>query len=321
MRDERERRSAPRRQIEHHVDDRAPGRLVEIAGRLVGDQERGPRHKRAGQRHALLLAARQLRGIVSEAVARDPPARVRPARVRSRRSTPASSSGAATFSCAVMVGIRWKDWNTMPIRAPRNRARASSFRSPSLTPSISTSPLSGRSSPAMIIRKRRFARAGGPDDPDSLAFADCQRDVAQDMHASRAAAETEVDAAHRDRRKDHCESTLKPSRPHMGICAFSSRRWRWRRSWRRLRTRRGAHASSRGAGRQPHGWTWLAAGQGVSRPPRSGAARQGLGRQGHQRRRLRRDGRGRPRALRLVGAAGRRRADHRAWRQRHAARA
>ena len=73
-------------------------------------------------------------------------------------------------------------------------------------------------------QKRRFARTGSPDYADRLAFADCQIDVAQDMHASRAAAETEVDAAHRDRRKHHCPSTLKQSRPHMGICASSSRR-------------------------------------------------------------------------------------------------
>ena len=55
--------------------------------------------------------------------------------------------------------------------------------------------------------QRRFARAGRADDADRLAFADCQSDVAQDMHASRAAAETEVDAAHRDCRKDHLPET------------------------------------------------------------------------------------------------------------------
>ena len=99
--------------------------------------------------------------------------------------------------------------------------------------------------------QRRFARTGSPDNADRLALADCQSDVAQDMHASRAAAETKVDAAHRDRRKDHCSSTLRPSRPHMGICASSSRRWPSPRSWRRLRTppRRARFAS----------WPWATA--------------------------------------------------------------
>src|SRR6185312_671783 len=84
--------------------------------------------------------------------------------------------------------------------------------------------------------QRRFARAGRADNSRRLALADCQRDVAQDMHASRSAAETEIDAAHRDRRKDHCPGTLESCGPHMGVCASSSRRWPWRRVWRRLRT-------------------------------------------------------------------------------------
>ena len=106
MRDERERRSAPRRQIEDHVDDGAPRRLVEIAGRLVRDQERGAGRERAGQRHALLLAARELRGIVREAVGETDLLRARACARAFASLTPASSSGAATFSSAVMVGIR-----------------------------------------------------------------------------------------------------------------------------------------------------------------------------------------------------------------------
>src|ERR1700678_4623447 len=40
----------------------------------------------------------------------------------------------------------------MPLRSPRKPAKAPPFRAPSLTPSTSTSPLSGRSRPAMIIK-------------------------------------------------------------------------------------------------------------------------------------------------------------------------
>ena len=97
MRDKRQRRSAPRRQIEHHVDDGAPGRLVEIAGRLVRDQKRWPGRERAGQRHALLLAPRQLRRIVAEAVGRAPPARVRPSRARLRRLFRRARAGPRRF--------------------------------------------------------------------------------------------------------------------------------------------------------------------------------------------------------------------------------
>ncbi len=42
------------------------GLLVEIAGRLVGDKDRGIGRKRARERHALLLAARQLRRVMRQ---------------------------------------------------------------------------------------------------------------------------------------------------------------------------------------------------------------------------------------------------------------
>ena len=54
--------------------------------------------------------------------ARPPP--VRPRRGRRRRARPASSSGTATFSSAVIVGSRWNACSTIPIRpAPRDRQR------------------------------------------------------------------------------------------------------------------------------------------------------------------------------------------------------
>src|SRR5271165_2244669 len=59
----------------------------------------------------------------------------------------------------------------MPTRAPRNRASASSFRPPSLTPSISTSPLSGRSSPAMIMSSVDLPEPDAPTIPTASPFA------------------------------------------------------------------------------------------------------------------------------------------------------
>jgi hypothetical protein len=38
------------------------GVVVEVAGRLVGQQQRGPVHQRARDGHALLLAAGELAG-------------------------------------------------------------------------------------------------------------------------------------------------------------------------------------------------------------------------------------------------------------------
>src|SRR5262249_6802753 len=55
--------------VEHQVDDLPPGRVVEVSGRLVGDQDGGMRRKRARECDALLLAARKLRRVMRETLA------------------------------------------------------------------------------------------------------------------------------------------------------------------------------------------------------------------------------------------------------------
>jgi acyl-CoA thioesterase I len=67
MRDEDQGRATVALQGEQQVDDRVPRGLVEIAGRLVGDHDGRIGHKRAGDRHALLLATRELGGIMVQA--------------------------------------------------------------------------------------------------------------------------------------------------------------------------------------------------------------------------------------------------------------
>ena len=51
-------------------DDLAPGCLVEIAGRFVGDDDRGIRRERAGERDALLLAAGKFGRIMAQPAAK-----------------------------------------------------------------------------------------------------------------------------------------------------------------------------------------------------------------------------------------------------------
>jgi acyl-CoA thioesterase-1 len=53
-------------EVEQQFDDRLAGMGVEVAGRLVGEQQRWPGHERPRQCHALLLAAGQLPRIVAE---------------------------------------------------------------------------------------------------------------------------------------------------------------------------------------------------------------------------------------------------------------
>src|SRR5438445_3554975 len=64
-----------------------------------------------------------------------------------------------------MVGIRWNDWKTMPTWRPRKRARSSSSRALNAVPFTTTSPLSGRSSPAITIRSVDFPDPDGPIRP------------------------------------------------------------------------------------------------------------------------------------------------------------
>ena len=97
-----------------HLDARA---RVEIACRLVCEQQNGIVDQRTRDRDTLLLSARQLIGMVPEERAqthgferrRGPCSTLRP-------DTPAAySSGSSTFSSADVRGSRWNPWNTNPI--------------------------------------------------------------------------------------------------------------------------------------------------------------------------------------------------------------
>jgi hypothetical protein len=61
----------------HHPDDAAPGLLVEVAGRLVGEEDLRPVRERARERDPLLLAAGKLGGIMVEALPEADPAEQR----------------------------------------------------------------------------------------------------------------------------------------------------------------------------------------------------------------------------------------------------
>ena len=55
--------------LEEQLVNPLPGRGVEVAGGLVGEQQPWLQHQRPGQRHPLLLAARQLAGLVVQPLA------------------------------------------------------------------------------------------------------------------------------------------------------------------------------------------------------------------------------------------------------------
>ena len=151
--DQEERHPALGLGAEHQVGDGAPGRGVEVAGRLVGEQEARPVHQRPRQGHALLLAARELGRVVAQAGARGPPPRARrrprprpAARPSARPAAPRSPARSASGSGGrTGTGCRPGRGGTAPAR-PRRASRGRRRR-----------PRRGRSSRA---RSRRRWRAG-----------------------------------------------------------------------------------------------------------------------------------------------------------------
>ena len=120
---------------------------VEVAGRLIGDDQRRPMDERAGDGGALRLAARHLLGIVGEPVADADAVGQARGRAPPPRATaiPASRQGSAMLSPRVRVGSRLKNWNTKPMRSRRSRVSASSSRPVRSRPSIASRPEVGRS--------------------------------------------------------------------------------------------------------------------------------------------------------------------------------
>ena len=179
---------------EQQIDDLLAGVFVEIAGRLVGDQDRRIGRQRARERDALLLAAGKFRRIMVQPLAEADRREFARARAHRRRATPASSSGTATFSSAVMVGIRWNDWKTMPTLRPRKRASASSSSCAKVLAGDRDRAGVGPLQPRHDHQQRRFARAGRADQADRLAAPYMQVDIFEDMNAGRALPEREIDA-------------------------------------------------------------------------------------------------------------------------------
>ena len=160
-----------------------------------------PVDQRPRQRHALLLAARELARDSGRRGARGPPRAAAPAAAAKASRSPASSSGSATFSSAVMVGIRWNDWNRMPIRSRRNRASPSSSSVPRSTPSTQTRPRGRPLDPADDRHQAGLAGARGTHHAYARAGLDHEVDAAQDRHRSRGARKGEMHVCELDHRQ------------------------------------------------------------------------------------------------------------------------
>ena len=97
-----------------------PVAVSSAPGRLVGEDHLRPGDQRAGDRDALLLAARELARPVLDAVAEPDAAGHLVSQSASARRL-ARRSGSVMFCSAVSDGTRLKDWKTKPMRSRRSR--------------------------------------------------------------------------------------------------------------------------------------------------------------------------------------------------------
>ena len=153
---------------EQQIDDLLAGGLVEIAGRLVGEQDRRIGRERARQRDALLLAAGELRRIVMQPFAEPDRgqlllgARMRVGSRRRVRAAPRRSPARSWSGSGGTTGRRCRRCVHENVQA---RPRPVALK---LVPSTTTSPLSGRSSPAMTMSSVDLPEPDGPIRPTAL---------------------------------------------------------------------------------------------------------------------------------------------------------
>ena len=137
---------------------------VEVAGRLVGEQDRRVAGHRPRHRDALLLAARELRRDGASRGAPCPPARAPPAPAACARPTACRGRSAAArrSRSTVRSPIRLKLWKMNPISRLRTRARSRSGRSATGLPFEQVLPSVGVSSSPRIESSVDLPQPDGP---------------------------------------------------------------------------------------------------------------------------------------------------------------
>jgi hypothetical protein len=168
VRDHHDRLAVARDRLAQQLEDLAARLRVEVAGRLVGEDDRRLRHERARDRDALLLAARELGRPVLRRSARPTAQQV----VEEALSgfSPAIESGRTMFSSAVSIGSRLKNWKTKPMCSRRSCV---SSLSSELGARAGDRDVAARRlvEAGEDVHERRLAGAGRPHDGRQLAFA------------------------------------------------------------------------------------------------------------------------------------------------------
>ena len=161
MRNQQQRRAEPGMLVEQIIDDRLAGRAIEIAGRLVGQQQRRPGDKGAGDRDALLLAAGKLPRIMPQAMPEpDPPQR----RLGHRERIALSGQFERDRDILARRHRRQqvKALEHDPDMMPPHRASPLSSSAARSCPATMIRPALGRSMPAATIIRLDFPDPDGP---------------------------------------------------------------------------------------------------------------------------------------------------------------
>ena len=187
--------------LEQQLDDLRPCRFVEIAGRLVGNQDGRVGGKRASERNALLLAAGKLGRIMRCAIAQP---------------------DGIELACRDIERVRdagelQRHRDVLERRHGRNQVKglkhdsdvtAAESRERVLAQNAEITAIDDDAArirplqPGHDHEQRRFARPGRADEADRFARRYMQVEVFEYMNARRSPAERKIDAGKRDRR--HC---------------------------------------------------------------------------------------------------------------------
>ncbi len=201
-------------QLVQQLDHLGAGLGVEVAGRLVGEDDQRPLGQRAGDRHALALAAGQLRWPVGEPVAEPDslergPRRL-PALARARAGVE-HAGGDVVDRGHRLLEVEGLEHEADPVGAQAGQLAVGGRRRRRGRPPR-TSPRGRPLERAEDGQHRRLARARRPDHRHLVAGGDLDADAAQRRHAAGVLLDDAVERQRHGRLAAHpCESvTCRP---------------------------------------------------------------------------------------------------------------
>ena len=182
---------------EEEIGDVGAGRLVEIAGRLVGDDDRGAMHQGAGDGDALLFATGELRGVVIE-----PVGEADGGELGAGAGEGVGAAGEFERGGDVLerrhVGDEMERLEDDADGLAAKAGEAIGVETGEVDPGDRDPAAVGALQAAGDHQRGRLAGAGGADDADPLAGGDGQGETAQDVDGGGAVAEPEANVLEGD---------------------------------------------------------------------------------------------------------------------------